>query len=87
MLDVLATALDALYLALLLTLPALSVAWVTALLVGLIQMLTRLTEPSINAIVRTLSVWVAISLCGAWMGSELVGFTARLYARLPSLVQ
>jgi len=82
----LAVALDALYLALRLSLPCLGVAFVVALLVGLLQMLTQLREPVLNAIPRLLSVGLVLALSFGALGAELVSFTARLYQDLPNLL-
>jgi flagellar biosynthetic protein FliQ len=85
-LDAIATSLDALYLALLLLSPVLAVAFIVSLLFALIQSFSQLTEPGLNAIARALSVLVVLSLCGAWMGRELLAFTTGVYARLPELM-
>ena len=82
----LAVALDALYLALRLSLPCLGVAFVVALLVGLLQMLTQLREPVLNAIPRLLSVGLVLALSFGALGAELVSFAARLYQDLPNLL-
>ena len=87
MADPLPIALDALYLALRLSLPVLSVAFAVALVVGFLQTLTQLREPSLSAIPRVLSVGLVLALSAAVWGSELTGFAARLYQALPELVR
>lgn len=82
----LAIALDALYLALRLSLPVLGVAFVVAALVGLLQMMTQLREPVLNGIARLLSVGLVLSLSFGALASELVSFTTRLYRDLPALL-
>jgi flagellar biosynthetic protein FliQ len=78
---------DALYLALWLALPSLGVAFVVALLLGLVQAVTQLAEPALNAIPRALAVLLALGLSGIWMGHQLSGFTGKLLHALPELVR
>ncbi len=87
MTDPLSIALDALYLALRLSLPALSVAFLVALVLGFLQSLTQLREPALNAIPRVLSVGLVLALSAGLWASELSGFAARLYRALPELVR
>lgn len=85
--DPLPLALDALYLALRLSLPALAVAFVVASAVGFLQTLTQLREPALNAIPRLLGVALVLALSAGLWASELSGFAARLYRALPELVR
>jgi flagellar biosynthesis protein FliQ len=80
-------ALDALYLTLRLSLPALAVAFLVSLAIGFLQSLTQLREPALNAIPRLLSVGLVLALSGALWASELTGFAQRLYRALPELVR
>lgn len=80
-------ALDALYLALRLSLPVLGVAFVVALLIGFVQTLTQLREPTLNAIPRLVSVTLVVALSAGAFSDQLVRFTAQLYRSLPELVQ
>jgi type III secretory pathway component EscS len=80
-------ALDALYLALRLSLPALGVAFLVALLIGFVQTLTQLREPVLSAIPRLLGVSLVLLLSASAVGGELVGFASRIYRALPELVQ
>lgn len=80
-------ALDALYLALRLSLPVLGVAFVVALLMGFVQTLTQLREPALNAIPRLVSVTLVVALSAGAFGDQLVRFADRLYRSLPELVQ
>jgi flagellar biosynthesis protein FliQ len=81
-----AIALDAVYLALRLSLPALGVAFALALIVGLVQLLTQLREPVLNGIARLLGVALVLSLSFGPLARELVSFTTRLYGDLPRLL-
>ncbi len=79
------TILDALRLALILSLPALGAALAIGTLVGLFQAATQLHEPSVNAIARLLAGGLALSLSARWVGAELVRFTTELWHNLPNL--
>jgi flagellar biosynthetic protein FliQ len=85
--DPLPIALDALYLALRLSLPVLGAAFVVALALAFLQLLTQLREPALNAIPRLLGVALVLSLSAGVWASELSGFAARLYRALPELVR
>jgi flagellar biosynthesis protein FliQ len=79
--------LEAMYLALWLSLPPLGVAMLVALAIGLVQSLTQLSEPALNAIPRALAVGVSLALTGGWIGGQLGAFTTRLFKLLPELVR
>lgn len=79
-------ALDALYLALRLSLPCLGVAFLVALIVGSLQLVTQLREPVLGAIPRLLCVGLVLALSFTALAAELVSFAARLYRDLPALL-
>jgi flagellar biosynthesis protein FliQ len=78
---------EALYLAVSLALPAVAVGFLVALLIGALQGITQWTEPSLNAIPRSLAVLLSLVLTGAWMGSQLTSYAAKLLRALPELVR
>lgn len=84
--DLADVALDAMYLALRLALPLLGVAFVIALVIGLVQLLTQLREPALAAVPRLIGVGLVLALSFGVMSSELRGFATRLYRALPELV-
>lgn len=84
--DVAAVALDAMYLALRLALPLLGVAFVVAAVMGVVQLVTQLREPVLNALPRLLGVGLVLALSFGTLARELVGFTERLYRALPELL-
>jgi flagellar biosynthesis protein FliQ len=63
------------------------VAFVVALLLGIVQSFTQLTEPTLNAIPRALAVFFTLGLAGIWMGHQLTAFTGKLLQSLPELVR
>jgi flagellar biosynthetic protein FliQ len=78
---------EALYLALWLSLPTLGVGLAVALVVGLLQSMGQLAEPALNAIPRALAVGLTLAVAGAWMGTQLSAFAARLLHALPEYVR
>jgi flagellar biosynthesis protein FliQ len=78
---------DALVLAVWIGLPALGAGFLVALLVSALQALTQWTEPSLNAIPRSLAVLLSLALAGSWMSGQLTGFAAELLRALPELVR
>ena len=67
---------DALWLVALLAAPMLGVALVLAVLVGMAQAATRITEPTIAFVPKLVAVVVVLALLGGWMGDRLVDFAA-----------
>jgi flagellar biosynthetic protein FliQ len=84
--DLAAVALDAMYLALRLSLPLLGVAFVVALIVAVVQLVTQLREPVLAALPRLLGVGLVLALSFGALSRELLGFTERLYRALPELL-
>jgi flagellar biosynthetic protein FliQ len=84
--DLFGVALDAMYLALRLALPLLGVAFVVALAIAALQLLTQLREPVLNALPRLAVVALVLALSFGAMSSELGGFATRLYRALPTLI-
>jgi flagellar biosynthesis protein FliQ len=84
--DLFGVALDAMYLALRLALPLLGVAFVVALAIAGLQLLTQLREPLLNAVPRLVVVALVLALSFGAMANELGGFAARLYRALPTLI-
>ncbi len=85
--DLLTMVTEAVRLSLWLALPALGVSFAVSLVVGAGQAFTQLTDPVLSAIPRALVVALTLAFAGAWMGSELTAYTARLFTALPDLVR
>ena len=86
MTDLASVALDAMYLALRLALPLLGAAFVVALVIGVVQLVTQLREPVLGALPRLLGVGLVLVLSFGAFSRELLGFTERLYRALPELL-
>ena len=77
---------EALYLALLVSAPALGAAVLTGAAVGLLSATTQIREPSLTYAPKLVAVTVALAVAGSWMASRLVGFTDQLWRAIPALV-
>lgn len=82
----LSRALEALSLALRLSLPACGAAFAVALAIALVQGVTRLHEPALNALPRALATLLILGVAGGFMARELVAFSHGLFQALPELV-
>ncbi|MFI5307845.1 MAG: flagellar biosynthetic protein FliQ [Polyangiales bacterium] len=74
--------LAALQLALWLSVPALVACALAGLVTGTLQAATQVQDPALSFVPRLLAVALALSLSGAWMQRELVGFTNAVLAQL-----
>ena len=70
---------EGLYLALLLSLPAVVAALLVGLVVGLFQAATRLQEQTLSVVPRLVAVFAVLLLAGGWMGAQLLRYTAGLW--------
>ena len=74
---------EALYLVLLVSAPALVVSLLVGLLVALGQAVTQVQEQTLAFVPKLVAVALALALGGGWMGSHLVRFTGALWQHLP----
>lgn len=77
---------EALYLVLLVSGPALLVSLAIGLVVGLLQAMTQVQEQTLTFVPKLVGVVLVLGLLGGWMGAELVRFTSTLWTSIPSLV-
>lgn len=77
---------EALYLALLVSAPALAAAMLTGALTGVLSAATQVQEPSLSYVPKLVGVAVALAVAGGWMASQLIGFTDQLWRAIPTLV-
>lgn len=81
--DVARVAREALYLAILVSAPALLAALVVGLVVGVVQTVTQLQESTLSFVPKMAAVLLVLAVLGPWMGSELVRFTTVLWSSIP----
>ncbi|MCG8423328.1 MAG: flagellar biosynthetic protein FliQ [Proteobacteria bacterium] len=76
---------EGLYLAALLSAPAVLAGLAVGLMVGAVQAATHIQEPIIGLVPRAIAVVAALSVCLPWMARHLVEFTAQLFELLPAV--
>jgi len=75
---------EALRLALVLSLPALSAALVAGVVLGMLQTIMQLNEGSFNQIPRMIVVGLVVMMLLPWMVGQWVGFTTSLISSVAS---
>ena len=78
---------EALSLALLVSGPALLVALVVGAIANALQTVTQVQDPALSYVPRLVAVSFVLTLAGAWMTTEVVGFTTQLWQQIPTLVR
>ncbi len=73
---------EALYLALLVSLPVLGVSLLVGLLFGIVQAATQIQEQTLSFVPRLAAVLLTIALLGGWMGTQILRYTASLWELL-----
>lgn len=67
--------------------PFLLVVLAVGLIVGLMQSVTQIQEPTLAFVPKLIGAAVVMAVAGPWMLDELVGFGNELMARVPTLLQ
>ena len=76
---------ETLFLILLVSAPTLLVSLAVGLAIGLLQAMTQVQEQTLAFVPKLVAVAITLAVAGAWMGGELVRFTAKLWGSIPSL--
>jgi type III secretion protein S len=79
MTDTQALARDAIALILVLSLPALAVAALTGIVVGLAQSITQIQDQAISYGIKVIAVSATVFFTGAWMKLELLRLLSRVF--------
>lgn len=66
--------------------PMLLTALVVGLGISILQSITQVQEQTVAFVPKLVAVAIALVVCGQWMISELVSFTQRLFADIPTLL-
>lgn len=85
--EIVTTLIQALYLTLMLSMPAIVVASVVGTLFSLFQALTQIQEQTLSFAVKLIAVGVTLYLTAGWMGGELLNYAISLFDNFPRLVQ
>ncbi|MBI2896486.1 MAG: flagellar biosynthesis protein FliQ [Deltaproteobacteria bacterium] len=83
--EILRVAREALYLALLLSIPVLAASLVVGLVISLLQAVTQVQEQTLSFVPKLVAALLALAAAGPWIGSELARFTTRLWNTIPTL--
>jgi type III secretion protein S len=85
--EIVTTLIQALYLTLMLSMPAILVASVVGTLFSLFQALTQIQEQTLSFAVKLIAVGITLYLTAGWMGGELLNYAISLFDNFPRLVQ
>lgn len=77
--DVVAYVVQALYLTLLLSMPAIAVAAVVGTLFSLLQALTQIQEQTLSFAIKLIAVGLTLFLTASWLGGELMRYTQAIF--------
>ncbi len=73
--------------ALQLSLPILMLSLVVGVIVSLFQAVTQIQEQTLTFVPKIIVLVLALVILGPWMLHTIVGFTAGLFASLPTTIQ
>ena len=73
--------------ALQLSLPILLLSLVVGVIVSLFQAVTQIQEQTLTFVPKIIVLVLALVILGPWMLHTIVGFTASLFASLPTTIQ
>jgi type III secretion protein S len=71
---------QALYLTLILSMPAIVVAAVVGTLFALLQALTQIQEQTLSFAVKLIAVGLTLFLTAGWVGGELMNYTQSIFS-------
>jgi flagellar biosynthetic protein FliQ len=73
--------------ALQLSMPILVLSLVVGVIVSLFQAVTQIQEQTLTFVPKIIILVLALTVLGPWMLHTIVGFTAGLFASLPTVIQ
>lgn len=76
---------ELLWLVLILSMPAVLVASVTGILVGLLQALTQIQDQTVGFAIKLIAVCITIAATYHWMGEALLNYTERALKMIISM--
>ena len=85
--EVVVALMRALYLTMLLSLPAIMVAAIVGTLFSLLQALTQIQEQTLSFAVKLIAVGVTLFLTAGWVGGELLNYTLSVFDSFPRLTR
>ena len=85
--EIIALAVQALKLALLLSLPALLVGMVIGLLISIFQATTQINEMTLSFVPKILAIAVVLIFTMPWMLNEMIDFTKYVFHLIPTFLR
>ena len=77
---------DAMWVAARIGTPILSTAIVVGVVIGLLQSVTQIQEPTLSFVPKFAAIGLVIVVSGPWMLQEIVTYTRALFLSIPSLI-
>jgi len=77
---------QALFLAILISAPAILTALAVGFIMNILQSVTQISEPTLHFVPRIIGVFVVLVLCGPWILNEVTTFASHLFIDFPLLV-
>ncbi|MBI4211781.1 MAG: flagellar biosynthesis protein FliQ [Deltaproteobacteria bacterium] len=82
-----AVAKQALFLALILTVPSVIVAMLVGLIISILQATTQIQEQTLTFVPKLFAICAVLALSGSWMLGQLITFTASIYDAIPMYIK
>ncbi|MCL5780219.1 MAG: type III secretion system export apparatus subunit SctS [Firmicutes bacterium] len=70
-----------------LSLPALGIAMLVGLIIGILQATTQIQEQTLSFVPKMVAVFVTLIVAAGWLLNIAIRFTTRLYEQIPNLVR
>jgi flagellar biosynthetic protein FliQ len=77
---------QALYLVLMCAAPPVLVALVVGVTISVLQATTQIQEQTLSFAPKLIAVFGTLGIAGAWIGTQLLRFTYRIFDQFPNLV-
>ncbi|MEW6065654.1 flagellar biosynthesis protein FliQ [Desulforamulus profundi] len=78
---------EALMMVVILSLPALGMAMLVGLIIGILQATTQIQEQTLSFVPKMVAVFVTLIVAAGWLLNIAIRFTTRLYEQIPNLVR
>lgn len=78
---------EALMMVVILSLPALGIAMLVGLIIGILQATTQIQEQTLSFVPKMVAVFVTLIVAAGWLLNIAIRFTTRLYEQIPNLVR
>ena len=83
---ILAIGKQGLFLTLILSAPAVSIALITGLMISLVQATTQIQEQTLTFVPKLVGVFTILALTGPWLMAQMIAFTKALLEGFPTYI-